>query len=393
MESTLADTVQAQGKKLLEQEQRIKELEKRLESIPQVGVMAAEMGNGNQANGPEAMTVVVEATPENTAHNSAALYEFDNSMWDAALLLFFRKGTNWVEKMILIIGCILNLFLQMSLLITIQFNMLESPYDKDTVQEMLRWRVQNGNANANFNDITGKSLLTRLCNQELWTYEQEEFKLMYDYLYKEVPGALLSTLAIVMWVLTIMVEYRRCVEQALAVIHLPRLEKGSEFSLVDLEGNLEIRGMSNVKRILALTLLSFPRLAVMLWLAVIGCQYLAQTVNLGDIVLNAVALAFVMDVDELVANVLLTERLRSILPRIQPLSCGPRAKGKCCPIKDMVRYVITAGFGGTSFMPWNLSLPFLSVHKPHADSTGSSESAALIHIYPYPKPDMKPDCM
>ncbi|CAJ1460369.1 unnamed protein product [Effrenium voratum] len=41
---------------------------------------------------------------------------------------------------------------------------------------------------------------------------------------------------------------------------------------------------------------------------VVGCIYLAETVSLADIVLNAVALNFVLDVDELVAKVLLTEK-------------------------------------------------------------------------------------
>ena len=378
MESSLAAMVQNQGRQLLAQEQRIKELEKRLERVLEGKVEGNQVTEGNE---PVVDVQVVEASKENTAYNSAALYEFDQSMWDAALLLFFRKGTNWVDKVILVIGCMLNLFLQLSLLFTISFNMLESPYDVETIREMLKWRVDYGLANSNFDTVTGKSLLTRLCNQELWTYEQEEFKLMYDYLYKEVPGALLSTLAIVMWVLTIMVEYRRCAEQALAVIHLPSLRKGSEFEIDGEE--YQILGMHPVKRVLALVLLSLPRLFVMLYLAIIGCQYLAQTVNLGDIVLNAaalamqvkpslmaskesarniiqqhdsgmpepvarvipkaVALAFVMDVDELVADVLLTERLRSILPKIQPLSCGQRKKGKCCPIKDMIRYAIAAG--------------------------------------------------
>eukprot|EP00435_Cladocopium_sp_Y103_P039328 s315_g10.t1 len=57
------------------------------------------------------------------------------------------------------------------------------------------------------------------------------------------------------------------------------------------------------------------------------------------------ALAFVLDVDELVAEVLLTERLRSTLSKLEPLSCGKIMKKdvKCIPIKDVIRYVITVG--------------------------------------------------
>lgn len=78
------------------------------------------------------------------------------------------------------------------------------------------------------------------------------------------------------------------------------------------------------------------------FLGVIGCQYLAQTSSLSDIVLNAVALAFVLEVDELVANVLLTEKLRGLLPKIKPISCGTTSHN-FTPVKDLVRYTLTTG--------------------------------------------------
>lgn len=48
------------------------------------------------------------------------------------------------------------------------------------------------------------------------------------------------------------------------------------------------------------------------------------------------ALAFVLDVDELVADVLLTERLRSTLGKLQPLTCGKILKrdARWIPGKD-----------------------------------------------------------
>ena len=67
----------------------------------------------------------------------------------------------------------------------------------------------------------------------------------------------------------------------------------------------------------------------------VGCIYLAQTASLSDIVLNAVALAFVLEVDDLVAQVFLTEkpperplggnkktRLRHVVSKIRPVTCG-----------------------------------------------------------------------
>ena len=143
--------------------------------------------------------------------------------------------------------------------------------------------------------------------------------------------------------------------------------------------------MNRVKRILALVLLSLPRLGVTVCLGLIGCQYLAQTANLADIVLNAVALAFVMDVDELVADVLLTERLRCILPKIKPLSCGVRKRGyRCCPYKDMVRYAITAG---QVLQEWVVAVTELALFFGF-DSTLYTYRV-VVHVY-LPKPTGAP---
>ena len=97
--------------------------------------------------------------------------------------------SNVTDRIILCCGCLLNLLLQLALVFTVAFDMLDSPFTIGTVEEMLRWRVQNAHPSSAFDGASGESLLRRLCNQELWSFEQEEFKLMYAYLYMPVPGS------------------------------------------------------------------------------------------------------------------------------------------------------------------------------------------------------------
>eukprot|EP00913_Durusdinium_trenchii_P027778 g26047.t1 len=149
-----------------------------------------------------------------------AFYEFDQSMWDASLLLCFHR-TSIIDKVLLFVGVSINLTLQVSLLLVVYMNLLDNPYPNEKVQEMITWRVSNGHSS--FDEDSGKSIVMRLCSRELWSYEQDQYDEMFDYLYKPVPGVILSALAIILWVLTIMVEYRHCIEQYLGVLHLPRL--------------------------------------------------------------------------------------------------------------------------------------------------------------------------
>ena len=68
-----------------------------------------------------------------------------------------------------------------------------------------------------------------------------------------VSGFVLSTLAIIIWVLTIMREYRRCVEQAMAVWHLPMVRTGREIE-EDGEDAMVIVGIHPVKKVMMLIL-------------------------------------------------------------------------------------------------------------------------------------------
>lgn len=45
---------------------------------------------------------------------------------------------------ILLVGCCMNLALQISLLLTVYLAMLENDYDGEKVKEMLLWRVETG---------------------------------------------------------------------------------------------------------------------------------------------------------------------------------------------------------------------------------------------------------
>lgn len=82
-----------------------------------------------------------------------------------------------------------------------------------------------------------------------------------------------------------------------------------------------------------------------------GVHFASLMMRCCDATALAQALAFVMDVDELVADVILTERLRSTLGKLEPLSCGKilRREVKCVPAKDR-SWEVLVGISGTIFL-------------------------------------------
>eukprot|EP00439_Symbiodinium_sp_Y106_P023607 s2968_g2.t2 len=280
---------------------------------------------------------IVDAGDDHKIH--VAFYEFDQSMWDAGLLLCFHH-TGALDKFLLFIGVILNLALQLAMLLVVEFAMLDNPWTSEQVGEMLKWRVNSGHKQ--FFPDSGETLSQRLCSRKLWNFQQEVYNEVYDYLSKPVPGVVLSFLAVALWMLTIMMEYRSCVEQALGVWHLPSLKTEDEFEEVTEDGEIVVRGISPCLRCVAIVTLIIPRLFIMTSLAV-------------DIVLNCLALAFVLDVDELVAQVLLTEKLRGLLTKIQPIDCG-KTKSVRAPFQDVFR--LGLAFAGVGFCVVMILFPF-----------------------------------
>jgi len=389
MDVDLAGKVEAQARQLSEQERRIQELERRLLFI---GDSPPEAEKGEVVLMEENPTSPESQTNNKASRVDSATYEFDHSMWDAALLVFVNYS-NCADMIVLLSGCALNFGLQIAFLLTIGYDMLENKYTDEKVGEMLQWRVEKGHIEDNFDGGQGHTLLSKLCSRNEWTFEQDEYDLMYDYLYKPIPGFVLSILAIIIWVLTIMREYRRCFEQALAVIHLPPARRGKELEENVEDGTMKIVGLHPAKKGIVLICLSLFRMGVMFVLGVIGCAFLAQTDGLNDLILNAVALAFVMDVDELVADVILTERLRSTLGKLEPLSCGKilRREVKCVPAKDMLRYILTAGLIIFSIYYWlhpfylsinSAALALCGGYQDFTYSGGKSSTDATIIFSP-----------
>lgn len=306
-----------------------------------------------------------------------AYYEFSQSMWDAAILCFFRE-INVADKCVLLLGIIINHLLQGLLLAVVYFDMLDNPYPTEKIEMMLQWRVNTGHSHVWFDEINGKSKLQRLCNQSLWTFEQAEYEEMYQYLYKPIPGYWLSLLALILWVLTTMVEYRNAVEQALAIFHLPAPQEGRGCIVKDSGGKVHLVAIRWPARILGLLLLCLPRVGAVFVIQIVGCEYLAQTPSLADIVLNACALAFVLDVDEHLYSVLCTQRIRTIVENLNPLPCSETSIKVfgTLQVKDVVRYVLTVS---TIFFVYNMYLvPF------HANVEGAATAlCGGLHDFTY----------
>jgi len=119
-------------------------------------------------------------------------------------------------------------------------------------------------------------------------------------------------LILTIWTLTCVHELRKAFNLQQTILMLPRIDSMA-YAINDDDDDSDdlgkvISGMTLFLKV-ALTLLTFvPRVGVCLYLLYVGCRWLLATNNFGDLILNAVALEFILCLKETLYNALMPYR-------------------------------------------------------------------------------------
>jgi len=274
----------------------------------------------------------------------------EESIWSAVLLLAGRREDGkrllcvW-DRGTIIIFSMLAMALQMILVLTVHLNMVDGqdPYNQDTIAQFLDWRIWTGHSAEKVDVLTGESFMERLCSEKMWTWEASEYATVNTYNRQPMPGSLLGLLALTAWTLTCFLEYRSTVDHLRGIIHLP-IVKWGEQTIVEEDGSVRFVGMSKVGKSALLLCVCVPRIAIFCYLYCVGAVWICRTADLSDLILNAIALAFVLDMDELLYAVILSRKVQSMVSNAAPLPLGKvRYLPGGCPVNDGVRLVFITG--------------------------------------------------
>eukprot|EP00746_Dinoflagellata_sp_MGD_P075538 gnl/MRDRNA2_/MRDRNA2_30388_c0_seq1.p1 gnl/MRDRNA2_/MRDRNA2_30388_c0~~gnl/MRDRNA2_/MRDRNA2_30388_c0_seq1.p1 ORF type:complete len:672 (-),score=112.68 gnl/MRDRNA2_/MRDRNA2_30388_c0_seq1:170-2164(-) len=281
------------------------------------------------------------------AQKPAQVYEFEwqETVWHSGMLIFFKFESLdciW-DTVVNALGLAINIGLQILFLLIIQTCILSEPFTSSTLTQMMEWRMAS-HAASHVSD--SRNLVQRLCDQTLWSFEQGQFDTIHTYLSHDnaFNGTTLAVVCVLLWILKICAEYRNTVNQIITIFSLPTISGKEDCTSVsvDDDGNvtaIEIIGIRSSQRVCLMVFLCVPRLIVLFWLGGVGIVYLAQTVNLSDIVLNAMALSFVIDIDEQIYEVLMPDSIHGKMKNLQPISVGRRPKAVGC-IFELSRWTI-----------------------------------------------------
>jgi hypothetical protein len=123
-------------------------------------------------------------------------------------------------------------------------------------------------------------------------------------------------LVLLLWTLRILEELRKIhhfLEEIITIQRCPKAEDQLEFTDTgnpELGGRCLITSLTITMKAALIGFVALPRLVIALYLLVLGCRWLSASANFGDMVLNALALVFVTDIDEILYDSILPAALK-----------------------------------------------------------------------------------
>jgi hypothetical protein len=287
-------------------------------------------------------------------------YTLSGSMWDVSLLLGMlpndTAGSTYCAFLLLINSAIQIIFTYILL-----FNLTEEEFSEDTILGFRSWRRNVAHSSYFMDDLTEISLAARVCSLhsglESSATQAQSHADFQNYL--DGNGVLMCGLTVFLWILTVMKEIIATVSFCEALLCLPKKNHSLLFNNNNKQqGNgVSIDGISNVRRISVL-LVQFLRLCVVITLAYAGVTWLGNTVSVTDLVLNAVALEFVLCVDEIIFEALAPRRIRKLISSLEetPLSFPARKSWSGMDLKAILCCVAVGTFALSSL--FFIILPF-----------------------------------
>eukprot|EP00931_Biecheleriopsis_adriatica_P054135 TRINITY_DN31820_c0_g1_i1.p1 TRINITY_DN31820_c0_g1~~TRINITY_DN31820_c0_g1_i1.p1 ORF type:complete len:367 (+),score=55.17 TRINITY_DN31820_c0_g1_i1:130-1101(+) len=124
-----------------------------------------------------------------------------------------------------------------------------------------------------------------------------------------------TSCVIILWTAKMLGEVRTVERFARDVHNIASLPAGSKSSEMtqEADGEFHIVAMSRTVRTAMWILIIIPKLIIAFILLFIGCRWLIATESFSDLILNALALEFIIAIDELIVETLAPERMRERL--------------------------------------------------------------------------------
>eukprot|EP00931_Biecheleriopsis_adriatica_P026379 TRINITY_DN16057_c0_g1_i4.p1 TRINITY_DN16057_c0_g1~~TRINITY_DN16057_c0_g1_i4.p1 ORF type:complete len:710 (+),score=89.42 TRINITY_DN16057_c0_g1_i4:298-2130(+) len=258
-------------------------------------------------------------------------YSMNESIWDASFLI----GLEWLplfDNIMLICAFAINSIVQTSFAYFIWTAFSAASIDDDTIDDYHKWRLVSGHAYS-YASPDNAALVERVCNldasltfagsqqgvvEELsawihvaWDSWSPTFDVKYG------AAFWLSILALTLWILTVCVELLSIKDFGLALKQLPRSSERRTLIKKSSDG-LRFVTLSYGRLAFGIFIVLL-RIVIGLSLLFVGGVWLMNTSSTADLILNAAALSFVIDCDELIYTYLCPKMVQIATTSLEPM--------------------------------------------------------------------------
>uniref|UniRef100_A0A7S1AQA9 Uncharacterized protein n=1 Tax=Noctiluca scintillans TaxID=2966 RepID=A0A7S1AQA9_NOCSC len=260
--------------------------------------------------------------PVQEIFDSADVVSLKESVWDVALFVFYTplgKGTNFAVMAPLL----LTIFLQVSLTcVVVLFIKSADEEPPDLIDQFTRWRASASPDMISAVCYEDWSFATSFRQQQAFdtysTYTENVFGQQYGL---HSAGPTTCFLVCITWTLTVLKVLGGVMDKALGVYHLTHMKSTDmELQAFETERSSGVRILTiPPKRAAWFFCIALGEVAIGFLLLIAGIQWLVATEGISDLLLNSVALGYIMDLDELIYCVLTPTKCCTMLQVMEPL--------------------------------------------------------------------------
>ncbi len=252
-------------------------------------------------------------------------YTLQESIWDCVCLVGMPEVDCTCGAFILL-GALCNAVMELVFCAIVYSSMITPPVDESTLQAIKHWRAVVGH-DIQWADTSSKwSLVSQMCSHNpalQFAATQSGFvDDLSDYLHPTTQSAvsdklngntlLVFSLLLYLWELFLDTIHNFEVTRAV----IAHTHKEPSWAVKD--GCLSAK-FGPVQLVMMLLASTLPRLTVEVFLSYVGILFLVATVSMSDLLLNAMALAFILDIDEQVFSIIVPCKIRRMMDRMAPL--------------------------------------------------------------------------
>eukprot|EP00929_Paragymnodinium_shiwhaense_P017150 TRINITY_DN12612_c0_g3_i1.p1 TRINITY_DN12612_c0_g3~~TRINITY_DN12612_c0_g3_i1.p1 ORF type:complete len:1310 (-),score=213.17 TRINITY_DN12612_c0_g3_i1:416-4345(-) len=285
------------------------------------------------------------------------MYTVNESVWDACLFAFtgyVSAGTSWG----LVLVYVLNMFVQVTFMQVVYSYMLDSPVSEDVLSSLLKFRIGIAHDVAFADRTNMRSMARQLCDEDNKLHHSGLQAQLFSDVKQFHDGAmLLVILAQLTWAVTIMNDLAsnwrflktllsiRRDSRTVMVCDCESTANEADPSLLASKVVVKMSSLSCCRICVLIVFVVLPRFAIAIILGGIGAMYLGVTASMPDLLLNAMALAFIIDLDEMFYSVFAPRRIQLLVQNFEPTPVIPsRIYLKCPGIVTFGKVVFVGGY-------------------------------------------------